>query len=100
MGLVNKVWEGASHEAFMRQVIEYAHEFTPPGKARDRGRAASSAPIQSGLEMASSKGSRSSANCKPSSSHPPTPKKASPRTPKKAHVPSQVASKRGPFYTS
>ncbi|MGH7330063.1 MAG: enoyl-CoA hydratase/isomerase family protein, partial [Polyangiaceae bacterium] len=33
MGLVNKLWECASHEAFMRRVSEYAHEFTPPGKA-------------------------------------------------------------------
>ncbi len=33
IGLVNKVWSAETHEAFMRQVIEYAHEFTPPNKA-------------------------------------------------------------------
>lgn len=33
MGLVNKLWECASHDAFMRRISEYAHDFTPPGKA-------------------------------------------------------------------
>src|SRR6185437_3727927 len=28
-GLVNKVWAADSHEAFLRKVMDYAHEFTP-----------------------------------------------------------------------
>jgi enoyl-CoA hydratase len=32
IGLVNKVWEG-SHDAFVKRVSEYAHEFVPPNKA-------------------------------------------------------------------
>ena len=33
LGLVNKVIEADSHEAFMEQVMEYARQFTPPNKA-------------------------------------------------------------------
>jgi enoyl-CoA hydratase len=32
-GLVNKVWQCETHEAFVRKTIDYAHSFTPPGKA-------------------------------------------------------------------
>ncbi|HEY8088919.1 MAG TPA: enoyl-CoA hydratase/isomerase family protein [Polyangiaceae bacterium] len=32
-GLVHKVWTTETHEAFMRQVLDYAHEFCPPGRA-------------------------------------------------------------------
>jgi enoyl-CoA hydratase len=31
--LVHKSWKCASHEAFMRQAIDYAHEFCPPHRA-------------------------------------------------------------------
>ncbi len=33
IGLVNKVWEAANNEAFMKVTLEYAHEFVPPGRA-------------------------------------------------------------------
>jgi enoyl-CoA hydratase/carnithine racemase len=33
VGLVNKVWEAATGEAFMKLVLEYAHEFVPPNRA-------------------------------------------------------------------
>ncbi len=33
LGLVNKVYTCETHEAFMRRVMDYAHEFTPPGRA-------------------------------------------------------------------
>jgi enoyl-CoA hydratase len=32
-GLVHKVWAADTHDAFMRKVIDYAHEFCPPGRA-------------------------------------------------------------------
>jgi enoyl-CoA hydratase len=32
-GLVHKAWEAETHEAFMRQVLDYAHEFCPPNRA-------------------------------------------------------------------
>ncbi len=32
-GLVHKAWEAESHDAFLRRVIQYAHEFCPPGRA-------------------------------------------------------------------
>jgi enoyl-CoA hydratase len=32
-GLVNKVFEDETHEAFMAHVMDYAHEFTPPNRA-------------------------------------------------------------------
>jgi enoyl-CoA hydratase len=31
-GLVHKVWATDTHEAFMRNVLDYAHEFCPPGR--------------------------------------------------------------------
>jgi enoyl-CoA hydratase/carnithine racemase len=55
MGLVNKLWESASHDAFMHRVSEYAHEFTPPGKAAFAvGRIKRA--VQSGLEMSMAEG--------------------------------------------
>ena len=33
IGLVNKVWETETHDAFVRKVLDYAHSFTPPHKA-------------------------------------------------------------------
>jgi len=33
IGIINKLWECDGHDAFMRRVSEYAHEFTPPNKA-------------------------------------------------------------------
>ena len=33
IGLVNKIIDNDSHEGFMRKVMNYAHEFTPPGRA-------------------------------------------------------------------
>jgi enoyl-CoA hydratase/carnithine racemase len=32
-GLVHKVWETPDHESFMTRIMDYAHEFTPPGRA-------------------------------------------------------------------
>jgi len=32
-GLVHKAWEADSHDAFMRLVLDYAHEFCPPSRA-------------------------------------------------------------------
>jgi enoyl-CoA hydratase len=32
-GLVHKVWPTETHDAFLRQVLDYAHEFCPPGRA-------------------------------------------------------------------
>jgi enoyl-CoA hydratase/carnithine racemase len=32
-GLVHKVWAADTHEAFVRRVIDYAHEFCPPAGA-------------------------------------------------------------------
>jgi enoyl-CoA hydratase/carnithine racemase len=32
-GLVNDVWDAASHREFMDKVMEYARRFTPPGRA-------------------------------------------------------------------
>ncbi|MDP9035395.1 MAG: enoyl-CoA hydratase/isomerase family protein [Myxococcota bacterium] len=33
VGLVHKTWVAASQDLFLRQVIDYAHEFCPPGRA-------------------------------------------------------------------
>jgi enoyl-CoA hydratase len=33
LGLVHKVWTTETHEDFMRQVIDYAREFCPPGRS-------------------------------------------------------------------
>jgi enoyl-CoA hydratase len=32
-GLVHKVWDTPDHESFMRRIMDYAHEFTPPNRA-------------------------------------------------------------------
>jgi enoyl-CoA hydratase/carnithine racemase len=32
-GLVHKVWATETHEAFVRKVVDYGHEFCPPGRA-------------------------------------------------------------------
>jgi enoyl-CoA hydratase len=49
-GLVNKLWQTETHEAFMRQIVEYAHSFTPPHKAALAvGRIKRA--VQSGAEM-------------------------------------------------
>jgi enoyl-CoA hydratase len=32
-GLVHKVWSTETHDDFVRQVLDYAHEFCPPGRA-------------------------------------------------------------------
>jgi enoyl-CoA hydratase len=32
-GLLHKVWETPDHETFFRRIMDYAHEFTPPGRA-------------------------------------------------------------------
>ncbi|HEX3344817.1 MAG TPA: enoyl-CoA hydratase/isomerase family protein [Polyangiaceae bacterium] len=32
-GLVHKVWETETHEAFVRKALDYAREFCPPGRA-------------------------------------------------------------------
>ncbi len=55
LGLINKLWETASHEAFMTKVSDYAHEFVPPGKAAMAvGRMKRS--IVSGIEMSLGEG--------------------------------------------
>jgi enoyl-CoA hydratase/carnithine racemase len=55
MGLLNKVYESDSHEAFMRRAMDYAHEFTPPGRAAAAvGRIKRAA--RSGSEMALEQG--------------------------------------------
>jgi len=55
MGLVNKVWEAATGEAFMKLVIEYAHDFVPPNRAALAvGRIKRS--VQSGMEGALEQG--------------------------------------------
>jgi enoyl-CoA hydratase/carnithine racemase len=33
MGLVNKVWQTETHDAFIRKVLDYSHELAPPNKA-------------------------------------------------------------------
>ena len=33
IGLIHKVWETPDHETFMRRIMTYAHEFTPPQRA-------------------------------------------------------------------
>src|SRR5439155_22882237 len=55
MGLVNKLWSTETPEAFLRKVMDYAHEFTPPNKAALAvGRMKRA--VQSGLEMSLSEG--------------------------------------------
>jgi len=54
-GLVNKVWEAANNDAFMKLVLEYAHEFVTPGRAALAvGRIKRA--VQSGSEMALEQG--------------------------------------------
>jgi enoyl-CoA hydratase/carnithine racemase len=33
IGLIHKVWETPDHETFVRRIMSYAHEFTPPHRA-------------------------------------------------------------------
>jgi enoyl-CoA hydratase/carnithine racemase len=55
IGLVNHVWQADTHEAFMRRVMDYAHEFTPPNKASLAvGRIKRA--VQSGMEMGLTEG--------------------------------------------
>ncbi len=54
-GLVNKVWASDSAEAFMHQVMDYAHSFCPPNKASLAVGAIKRA-VQSGSDMALSEG--------------------------------------------
>lgn len=50
LGLVNRIYEAATGEQFMEQVLEYARQFTPPNKAaRAVGRIKRS--VQSGAEI-------------------------------------------------
>ena len=50
LGLVNHIYEAESNDAFMQQVLAYARQFTPPGKAsRAVGRIKRS--VQSGAEI-------------------------------------------------
>jgi enoyl-CoA hydratase/carnithine racemase len=54
-GLVNKVWIAPDHETFMRRVMDYAHEFTPPQRAALAvGRMKRA--VQSGVEMSLEQG--------------------------------------------
>jgi enoyl-CoA hydratase len=50
IGLVHKVWATETHDAFMRKVIEYAHEFCPPHRPA-RAVGAIKRALQSGAEM-------------------------------------------------
>jgi enoyl-CoA hydratase len=55
LGIVNKVWESESHDEFLRQVVDYAHNFCPPnGAAMAVGRIKRA--VQSGLEMTQDQG--------------------------------------------
>lgn len=55
LGVVNKVWQAESSDAFMRMVIDYAHELCPPtGAAMAIGRIKRA--VQSGLEMSLEQG--------------------------------------------
>jgi enoyl-CoA hydratase/carnithine racemase len=54
-GLVHKVWDDASHEEFMRQILEYAHEFCAPSRASMAVGMVKRA-IQSGGEMSLDQG--------------------------------------------
>jgi enoyl-CoA hydratase/carnithine racemase len=50
LGLINKIWDEESHDAFMQKISEYAHEFTPPkGAPLAIGRIKRS--VQTGLEV-------------------------------------------------
>jgi enoyl-CoA hydratase/carnithine racemase len=55
IGLINKLWSAETPDAFLRRVIDYAHEFCPPNKAALAvGRMKRA--VQSGLEMSLSEG--------------------------------------------
>jgi enoyl-CoA hydratase len=54
-GIVNKVWTTETHESFMRQVMGYAHSFTPPNKAA-RAVGNMKRAVQSGSEMSLEQG--------------------------------------------
>jgi enoyl-CoA hydratase len=58
VGLVHKVWATETHEEFMRQVIDYAREFCPPGRSplavgqiKRAVHAATETPIEQGLAL-------------------------------------------------
>ena len=58
LGLVNKVLTEPSHESFMRKVMAYAHEFTPPnraalavGRIKRATQAAGEMPLDQGLAL-------------------------------------------------
>ena len=54
-GLVNELWETATHEEFVGKVMSYAHRFTPPGRATLAICGIKRA-VQSGLEMSFEQG--------------------------------------------
>ncbi len=55
LGVLNKVWEGATSEDFLRTVMDYAHGFCPPsGAAMAVGRIKRA--VQSGMEMSLEQG--------------------------------------------
>jgi enoyl-CoA hydratase/carnithine racemase len=58
LGLVQKVWATETHEEFMRQVIDYAREFCPPGRSplaigqiKRAVHAATETPLEQGLAL-------------------------------------------------
>jgi enoyl-CoA hydratase len=58
LGLVHKVWATETHDEFMRQVIEYAREFCPPGRSplavgqiKRAVHAATETPLEQGLAL-------------------------------------------------
>jgi enoyl-CoA hydratase len=58
LGLVHKVWATETHEEFMRQVIDYAREFCPPGRSplavgqiKRAVHTATETPIEQGLAL-------------------------------------------------
>lgn len=58
LGLVHKVWATESHDEFMRQVIDYAREFCPPGRSplavgqiKRAVHAATETPLEQGLAL-------------------------------------------------
>jgi enoyl-CoA hydratase len=57
-GLVHKVWKCASHDAYMRQMLDYAHEFCPPHRAsmavgliKRAAQASGEIPLEQGLAL-------------------------------------------------
>ncbi|MGH7437999.1 MAG: enoyl-CoA hydratase/isomerase family protein [Polyangiaceae bacterium] len=58
LGLVNKVWETDSHDAFVRRVLDYSHELCPPvsagmavGLAKRAAQAADELSIEHGIAL-------------------------------------------------